>query len=154
MSTRRAKIFIMAMARPKDVNCWCLCDNCGAIAKAQNLIPLEEVKDLNDRLDEGGEVPAGECKKCGALSYVIDLEANAKKYIKSGGAHCLVCGGAHIEADTPKTDDLAIVCDIVCTLCGSRWQDIHTVTSVENVQPLETEDKSNAQSKNAEDDLG
>jgi len=48
------------------------CDNCGDITTQDNLLPLEEVKDLSMRLDIGSETPAGECLKCGAFSYVVE----------------------------------------------------------------------------------
>ena len=46
------------------------CDNCGDITTQDNLLPLEEAKDLSMRLDVGSEMPAGECLKCGAFSYI------------------------------------------------------------------------------------
>ena len=46
------------------------CDNCGDITTQDNLLPLEEAKDLSMRLDVGSEIPAGECLKCGAFSYI------------------------------------------------------------------------------------
>ena len=33
---------------------------------------LEEEKDLSMRLDVGSKIPAGECLKCGAFSYVVE----------------------------------------------------------------------------------
>ena len=46
------------------------CDNCGDVTTQDNLLPLEEVKDLSMRLDVGSEIPAGECLECGAFSYI------------------------------------------------------------------------------------
>ena len=46
------------------------CDNCGDVTTQDNLLPLEEVKDLSIRLDVGSEIPAGECLDCGAFSYI------------------------------------------------------------------------------------
>ena len=46
------------------------CDNCGDVTTQDNLLPLEEAKDLSMRLDIGSEIPAGECLKCGAFSYI------------------------------------------------------------------------------------
>ena len=46
------------------------CDNCGDVTTQDNLLPLEEAKDLSMRLDIGSEIPAGECLDCGAFSYI------------------------------------------------------------------------------------
>lgn len=45
----------------------CRCDNCGAQARESGLDPIQ---DLEQRLDPGGVVPAGQCPSCGALSYL------------------------------------------------------------------------------------
>lgn len=42
------------------------CDNCG---RAWSLGALEEVDDLDQRIDPGGIVPSGQCPDCGALCY-------------------------------------------------------------------------------------
>lgn len=42
------------------------CDDCQSI---DNATELHEVKDLLQRVEPGGMVPAGECKNCGALCY-------------------------------------------------------------------------------------
>jgi hypothetical protein len=47
------------------------CDNCGDEADDEDIIPLHEVKGLFQRIKPGGTVPAGECRKCGALTYPI-----------------------------------------------------------------------------------
>lgn len=47
------------------------CDNCGDEAEDDDIIPLHEVKGLFLRIEPGCTVPAGECRKCGALTYVI-----------------------------------------------------------------------------------
>jgi hypothetical protein len=43
-----------------------VCDNCGHYCADED---LKNAKDLGQRLDPGSVVPAGECPKCGALSY-------------------------------------------------------------------------------------
>jgi len=45
----------------------CVCDNCGHECRASS---LKLICDAQERLTPGGEVPAGECPKCGALSYL------------------------------------------------------------------------------------
>lgn len=47
------------------------CDGCGWKGLECELeLKLEEVPDLAQRLDPGGEVPAGVCPECGALAYL------------------------------------------------------------------------------------
>lgn len=47
------------------------CDDCGAVVPLSKLAKsLFEVDSLADKLDPGGEVPAGECE-CGALAYLV-----------------------------------------------------------------------------------
>lgn len=43
------------------------CDDCGHICKAEECGPI---KDPGERLCTGDPCPAGECPKCGSLSYV------------------------------------------------------------------------------------
>ena len=46
------------------------CDNCGCETTEKKLkVRLAAIPGLNMRLDPGGTVPAGECPKCGALTY-------------------------------------------------------------------------------------
>lgn len=57
----------------------CECDNCGHRCRESQ---LDEAKDLHERLDyplghPNCIEPAGECPKCGALSY--EIFDNAKK---------------------------------------------------------------------------
>lgn len=49
----------------------CVCDNCDWTGGQATLgLTLSEVHHLAERLDPGGEVPAGECPECGALAYL------------------------------------------------------------------------------------
>jgi hypothetical protein len=45
----------------------CRCDNCDWTGPES---AVNEAKDLSDRLDPGGVVPAGECPECGCLAYL------------------------------------------------------------------------------------
>jgi hypothetical protein len=47
------------------------CDNCGCDTLR---CELEDIPDLNQRLDVGGVVPAGECAECGSFSYEVEEE--------------------------------------------------------------------------------
>lgn len=47
------------------------CDNCDKTVPEDQLAKsLYEIDSLEDRLDPGSEVPAGECQ-CGALAYIV-----------------------------------------------------------------------------------
>jgi len=48
-------------------NARCECDNCGFECRASR---LEMVADIQERINPGFEVPAGQCPQCGALSYL------------------------------------------------------------------------------------
>jgi hypothetical protein len=43
------------------------CGNCAWAGRARD---LHDAPDLEQRVEAGGEVPAGECPSCGALAYV------------------------------------------------------------------------------------
>lgn len=45
-----------------------VCDNCRLYCAVSELDPID---DLEQRLDAGGVVPAGQCPSCGALSYLL-----------------------------------------------------------------------------------
>lgn len=47
----------------------CRCDNCEAVCTERE---LGVIANLQERVDPGYETPAGECRKCGALSYLIE----------------------------------------------------------------------------------
>lgn len=44
----------------------CRCDNCDWTGPASG---LDDISDVQERLDPGGVVPAGQCPACGALAY-------------------------------------------------------------------------------------
>lgn len=48
-------------------NAEAFCNNCGLAFAAENALPI---KDIEQRLDPGSTVPAGECPHCGALAYI------------------------------------------------------------------------------------
>lgn len=47
----------------------CRCDNCGHTESAETIRPIHECKDVEQRIDPGSVVPAGECSKCGCFTY-------------------------------------------------------------------------------------
>jgi transcription elongation factor Elf1 len=65
MNAIRGQLALVFEQIPTDVYL-ARCDNCGAVYDEED---LEVVKDLNMRVDTGGEVPAGQCPDCGALAY-------------------------------------------------------------------------------------
>jgi hypothetical protein len=46
------------------------CPECRETMKIEDVTPLSQVPRLGERLDEGSEVPAGQCKHCESLVYV------------------------------------------------------------------------------------
>lgn len=50
-----------------------VCDNCRLYCSVSELHPIA---DLEQRLDPGGVVPAGQCPHCGALSYLREENSN------------------------------------------------------------------------------
>jgi len=54
---------------------WATCDNCGA---NYHVDALREIKHYHQRVDIGGEVPAGECPECGALAYLSSKPAGVQ----------------------------------------------------------------------------
>lgn len=49
----------------------CRCANCQLLFVIEE---LDDIDDVGERLDPGGEVPAGQCPECGALAYLIRVE--------------------------------------------------------------------------------
>lgn len=47
------------------------CANCLWSGEKRKVLPLAEAPGLGERLDEGAEVPAGECPQCKAFCYFI-----------------------------------------------------------------------------------
>jgi len=53
------------------INDTCKCDDCQWSGAMQHLgKQLDETPGLNQRLDPGSVVPAGECPKCGSFAYL------------------------------------------------------------------------------------
>jgi hypothetical protein len=50
-----------------DDDALAVCDNCLLRCAVS---ALDSIVDLGQRLDAGGEVPAGQCPACGALAYL------------------------------------------------------------------------------------
>lgn len=47
----------------------CKCDNCNHVCETNE---LNTIKHYNERMDKDEPEPAGECPKCGCLSYEED----------------------------------------------------------------------------------
>lgn len=45
-----------------------VCDNCTTIHPFED---LNDIEDLDERVEAGGMVPAGECPDCGCLAYPV-----------------------------------------------------------------------------------
>lgn len=57
----------------------CACDNCEWKGPAELLEPIH---DIEQRLDPGGTVPAGECPECGALAYIVKELTREQKLVE------------------------------------------------------------------------
>ena len=54
------------------------CDNCGAVVPEEQLKKsLYQIDHLEDRLEPGCEIPAGECA-CGALAYIVKETSDSR----------------------------------------------------------------------------
>ena len=49
------------------------CDNCGKIWKVDE---LEDIENLDNRVDPGSIVPSGQCPECGALCYPVEIDSS------------------------------------------------------------------------------
>lgn len=56
----------------------CRCDNCDWTGPASE---LDDIADVQERLDPGGTVPAGQCPACGALAYLKNEPDDTAKVI-------------------------------------------------------------------------
>lgn len=63
------------------------CQNCEGIYDEDEIIPLEMVRDLFQRIAPGEVVPVGECRRCGALCHYTDDEIPEVKPLT-----CARCG--------------------------------------------------------------
>ena len=69
------------------------CDNCQVELFVSDLKTLVEVHHLGERLDAGAEVPAGECRECGAFAYLIRHTSS-----------CYECGRRYTPTRKPRND--------------------------------------------------
>lgn len=67
------------------------CADCGWYGQEGK---CDEIQALAMRIDPGGEVPAGECPKCGALCYVVEADnvyAKPVRELKRQKSELLAC---------------------------------------------------------------
>lgn len=48
------------------------CDNCHFLIDEASEEAMNPIRDLQERIEPGGVVPAGECPQCGALMYLVE----------------------------------------------------------------------------------
>ncbi len=48
------------------------CQACNRLYVEGEMVPLEELKNLLERITPGEQVPSGECPDCGALCHIVD----------------------------------------------------------------------------------
>lgn len=51
------------------------CQNCGLIVGDDDIVPIEEVRDIFERVSPGEPFPSGECRECGALTQLVGDDA-------------------------------------------------------------------------------
>ncbi|MBI2060674.1 MAG: hypothetical protein HYT87_12965 [Nitrospirae bacterium] len=52
------------------------CENCGRRLTDAGIIPLREMSGLTERLSAGEIVPSGECRRCGAVTHLVESPIN------------------------------------------------------------------------------
>jgi hypothetical protein len=84
----------------------CCCDNCTWQGTTEEANPI---RDLWQRVDPGGEVPVGECPKCGALAYLDDdaSEPDEDDWLR----------------DKDDDEDELLAIDYSCPACRHEWQE-------------------------------
>ena len=60
---------------PMTANPMCECGDCGLRECWDSLVDIE---DIDQRINAGSVVPAGECSQCGSLSYVEPMKLQAE----------------------------------------------------------------------------
>jgi hypothetical protein len=60
-----------------------ICDNCGWKGTK-----ADEIDNIEQRIDAGGEVPSGQCPKCGALCYIAKPKKKGKADLDKALAAC------------------------------------------------------------------
>lgn len=69
---RRALDSLAGLPQPPKPAGACYCENCGWSGEEDKAGGLASVPDLLQRIEPGGEVPAGVCPDCGALAYLTE----------------------------------------------------------------------------------
>lgn len=113
----------------------CRCDNCGKVAAIESLAPVE---DLDCRVEAGGEVPAGQCRHCGALAYLmrptIDAIETIRAYVEWRDRH----GGPLKASEAPSAIDAMmdqVIKDNPTTPILAVFVEGGLVTAVESSDP-------------------
>lgn len=73
------------------------CDDCGWTGTTDQ---TDEVSDIEQRLEAGGEVPAGECPDCGALAYLVDNPHKPAEPVNAELLEALDDIGKHAKANS------------------------------------------------------
>lgn len=58
------------------------CDDCGKRCRMSKIRELWSIHHLSERISPGGEIPAGECLRCGALTYLVKPKNKLKVLIE------------------------------------------------------------------------
>jgi transposase-like protein len=61
----------------------------------------------------------------------MKLTAKQKNKYVACPNHCPYCGSNDIEANAPEVDGPHAWADVTCNDCGKEWQDVYTLTHVD-----------------------
>jgi hypothetical protein len=79
------------------------CDNCDWEGTSEQ---LETIKDVQERLDPGCPVPAGECPECGALAYLKERPSHLPKELNQALVEKLQAKALLYLEHLPKEGDV------------------------------------------------
>jgi hypothetical protein len=65
------------------------CQGCDKVWREDQVIPLESVPDLLQRIAPGEVVPFGECRECGSLCHKLDVKEAAEAQAKLLAPHLI-----------------------------------------------------------------
>lgn len=107
------------------------CDDCGYICLATELNSIEA---LWSRSEQGNPIPAGQCPKCGALSYLATEPTpppHLAEYL-AGNCCCPFCGGGDNECLRSELVENVAYYSYLCLNedCHNRWTDEYMVNAV------------------------
>jgi len=108
------------------------CDGCGLWFEMADVEPV--IGHIHERVDEGGPMPSGECRKCGALVYKFTQQ---DEYVLLKGQRCPYCASSDIAALAVSSDCVEsgeFRQEVECHSCDRRWHDVYKLSGYEEQQ--------------------